>query len=338
MGNLTRTNNSRSLILSQPALGTFSKLFGRKLIRDFAASLTERRIYESKAIFLCAVTQTRSLWLLLLICFVAVVEVASARTNNSAPPVETIVAHMAQARAENQASFRAYTVTRDYSLFGRRDPSAKSRVIAEMKFTPPGTKDFVIRQTAGTGMGEKIVRGILAGEAELSNSERSEISPANYNFRLLGEEEVNGRRCYVLELSPKRREKNLISGKAWVDSETYLLHRAEGAPAQKPSFWVRDIHIVLSYGNVEGMWLQTGMEATASVRLVGDCKMVAHDVKYDISGFALARAENPPDASAQKAAGKARASKNRGSRVRQARKNAIRNVLSPAIAVQDPGY
>jgi hypothetical protein len=142
------------------------------------------------------------------------------------------VTRMAQARSDNEAGFRTYTVTRDYRLFGQQDPSAKSHVIADVKSTPPGTKEFAIRQTAGTGLGEKIVRCILTGEAELTNSDTSELSPANYDFRYLGEEEINGRHSYVLELRPKREDKHLISGKAWVDSETYLLNRAEGEPAK----------------------------------------------------------------------------------------------------------
>jgi hypothetical protein len=68
-----------------------------------------------------------------------------------------------------------------------------------------------------------------------------------------------------------------------VDAQTYLLHRAEGSLAKNPSWWVRDVHIVLLYGDAGGMWLMTGSEATADVRLVGPATMISRDVKYDIS-------------------------------------------------------
>jgi hypothetical protein len=44
---------------------------------------------------------------------------ASAQTESFIPSIEGIIAGMAQARAENQAHFRAYTVTRDNKLFGK---------------------------------------------------------------------------------------------------------------------------------------------------------------------------------------------------------------------------
>jgi len=60
-----------------------------------------------------------TLWMLFPCLVVAVTCQAPAQTRNSVPTVETIVARMAQARAENQACFRPYIVTRDYKLFGK---------------------------------------------------------------------------------------------------------------------------------------------------------------------------------------------------------------------------
>jgi len=48
-------------------------------------------------------------------------------------------------------------------------------------------------------------------EAEIAKDYSSnDISPGNYNLRFIRGENVGGERCYVLELLPKRKDKNLV--------------------------------------------------------------------------------------------------------------------------------
>ena len=213
----------------------------------------------------------------------------SAQTEMPRPTAETIVDHMLQARAENRAHFRSYTVTRDYKLFGEQRHQAKSRVIAEIAFVPPDFKEYAIKHTDGSGLGEKIVHRMLEGEVAFAKDYSStDISQDNYDFRYIGEQDVSGQHCYVLQLLPRRKDKNLLRGNIWVDVNTYLLHRAEGEPARSPSWWLRDVRIVLLYGDVGGMWLQTSSEATADVRILGQSTVVSHDMGYEIGGLSPA--------------------------------------------------
>jgi hypothetical protein len=48
---------------------------------------------------------------------------------------------------------------------------------------------------------------------------------------MVGTEEIEGRRTYVINVIPKRREKYLMEGRIWVDATDYALVRAEGKPA-----------------------------------------------------------------------------------------------------------
>jgi outer membrane lipoprotein-sorting protein len=213
----------------------------------------------------------------------AAVACESAQTEIPAPTTETIVDHMTQARAENRTHFRSYIVTRDYKLFDEQSNQAKSRVIAEISFVPPDFKGYAITHANGSGLGEKIVHRMLDGEVAFAKDYSStDISQDNYDFRFTGEDDVNGQHCYVLRLLPRRKDKNLLRGNIWVDVNTYLLHRAEGEPAKSPSWWLRDLRIVLLYGDVGGMWLQTSSEATADVRILGQSTVVSHDVRYQI--------------------------------------------------------
>jgi len=221
---------------------------------------------------------------LLLFCLLTVVTGVSAQTDRTAPDVATIVGRMAQARAENRARLRPYTVTRNYKLFGKERAKTKAQVIADVSFVPPNSKQYAIEQASGAGLGERIVRRMLDSETEVANDYRlTDFSPDNYEFHFIREEELDGHHCYVLELLPKRKEKNLLRGHIWVDATSYLLHRVEGSPAKGPSWWLRDVRIVLVYSNVEGMWLQTALESTAKVRILGQHTMESRDVNYEIN-------------------------------------------------------
>jgi hypothetical protein len=222
-------------------------------------------------------------WLLFLY-LVAAMASASAQTGSSVPTAETIIASMAQARAENRARLRPYVVTREYKLYGKERQATKSEVVADVTFVPPDSKEYTIQQINGSGLGKMIIGRMLAKEAEVTkDSGATDISPDNYDLRFIREEEVSGQRCYVLQLLPRRKDKNLLRGNIWVDANTYLLRRTEGQPAKAPSWWVGDVRIALRYGDVGGMWLQTASEATARVRILGPCTMVSRDVKYKIT-------------------------------------------------------
>ena len=218
-----------------------------------------------------------------LLSLVVAVSSVTAQTVTTAPAVETIVARMARARAENRQRFRSYVLTREYKLFGKERQNIKSQVIAEVTFVPPDSKKYAVQKSSGAGLGGRIVGRMLESEAEIAkNYGSTDISPNNYDFRLVREEEWSGRHCYVLELNPRRKEKNLVRGNIWVDADAYLVHRTEAEPAKSLSWWVRDVRMVFVYGDVEGMWLQTASEATAIVRMLGQHTIVSQDVKYDI--------------------------------------------------------
>jgi len=227
-------------------------------------------------------------WMVVL-SLIAIVPRASAETGNTVPTVEAIVARMAQARDENESRFRPYIVRRGYTLFGQERQQSKSEVMADVTFVPPDRKQYAIHQSSGSALGEILVRRMLAGEVDITkNSASTDFAPQNYDFRFVREEGVEGQRCYMLELLPKRKDRNLVRGNIWVDVNTYLLRRTEGEPAKGPSWWLRDVRMVFLYGNVEGMWLQTSSEATATVRILGQHTMVTRDMKYSFDQLVAA--------------------------------------------------
>jgi hypothetical protein len=233
-------------------------------------------------------------WLVLFL--LAAMASAAAQTGSPVPTAEIIIARMAQARVENRTRLRPYVVTRNYKLFGKDESKAKSEVIANIAFVPPGSKKYTIQQTNGSALGQILVRRMLANEADVTkNYVSTDLSTDNYDFRFIREEDVVGKRCYVLELLPRRKENHLLHGNVWVDSNTYLLRRFEGELARTPSWWVRDVSVTFDYGDVGGMWLQTASEAAADVRILGRSRMVSRDVNYKITDLVAAGSVAQPN-------------------------------------------
>ena len=206
-------------------------------------------------------------------------ESAIAATPNTATLAE-IVSRMVETHTQEVAQRRAYNLTRDYRIYEGAAPQPKSEITASVNFLPPQEKTFSILTSTG-GMAERMVRKALEREVELAHDPSvSQITTANYDFELTGEESLNGNRCYVLALHPKRKTKDLLNGRLWVDADRFSIRQVEGEPAVAPSWWVKNVHVVLTYKEVDGMWIQTNTEATAHIRMAGDYKLVSHDVSF----------------------------------------------------------
>jgi hypothetical protein len=208
--------------------------------------------------------------------------VAVAQVNTTPPDVNSIVEAMLKTLQENKARLKPFTVKRGYLLLDKQEQQ-KAQVVANISVLPPDTREYQIESSSG-GMGENVLRDILSKETERpKDAERKELSRNNYDFRLLGEESLDGRRYYLIGLNPKREEKDLLRGKIWVDAETYNIRRIEGSPVKAPSWWIHDLNILMNFAEVDGMWLRTSTHAVANVRFKGKYTMESHDLEYSFS-------------------------------------------------------
>jgi hypothetical protein len=218
--------------------------------------------------------------------------VARAQTAAAPPNVNAIVIRMMSAQQENKAHLRPFMIKRGYLLMDKKQ-EPKAQVVANITVLP-GNKQFWIESSSG-GMGEKVLREILSKETEPpKEAQKKEISPENYDFGLLGEQTLEGHHCYLLALNPKRDEKDLIRGKIWVDAASYNILRVEGSPVKTPSWWIRDLYILMNFAEVDGMWLRTFTHAVANVRFKGRYVMESRDLAYGPVGHTRrSRNSNP---------------------------------------------
>jgi hypothetical protein len=228
-------------------------------------------------------TQTRTEMLGLLLLSVVFHWPAVAQDGGSAvPSINSIIESMEKAQSGRQPHL-SYQVIREYRLFGKDSSNSDSRVIAEVNFRPPTSKDYEIQNASGSKRGEEVVRRLLDHEVEASSDKgqgRTAITRENYEFTYVGEEALDGQRCYLLELKPKRKENDLIAGRAWVDKQSFFVRRIEGEVAKTPSWWLKRVRVNLVFADFQGTWLQTNMEAVADVRIVGPHTLTSRIVDY----------------------------------------------------------
>lgn len=198
---------------------------------------------------------------------------------SSHPDTNTIVARMLAAQHENVARLRAFTVRRNYQLLDQHSVS-KAEIVADITWHPPGKKQYSIESASG-GLGERVLRDVLSKDTEAARDpQKRELSLDNYDFQFLRMEALEGRPCYVLALNPRREEKELLRGQVWVDAENYKIHRLEGKPMKSPSWWIRDLYILMTFADIGGMWLHTSTQAVANVRFRGQYIMRSRDLEY----------------------------------------------------------
>ncbi len=203
----------------------------------------------------------------------------------AASPTEQIVARMMESDGLLTPQLREYTSVRRYVLENKRF-GQRAEMTVRLKFRYPGHKEFEVISEQGSGtIRKRVFRKMLDSEIEASSDDlrdATHITPRNYTFRLIGSEELAGRKSFVLEVTPKTKNKYLFKGKVWVDAEDYGIARIEGTPAQNPSVWVRKTSFVHQYGKMGAFWLAVSTTSSTDVWVVGRT-----DLLIEYSGYRI---------------------------------------------------
>ena len=217
--------------------------------------------------------------------------------------VTEIVDHMVQADNARMAVFSGYTGMRRYN-FENKKVKKHAEMTVRVVCDQTGAKTFEVVSESGSGfVRSHIIRRMLDAEREASEKaehEETRIIPQNYDFRLLGTEEMEGRSSYVFEISPKTKNQFMIRGRIWVDAVDFAITRLEGSPAKNPSFWIRSVHVVHRYDRIGKFWLPVTNKSRAEARIFGtnDVRIEyfdylingLHDKAVEVSGIDLAKA------------------------------------------------
>jgi len=211
-----------------------------------------------------------------------------ASTRPDAPlPLDQIIANLEQRNRERANALHEYEGTRFYSMqyrgpWGKRD----AEMVVSMSYQAPGIKKFnIVSQTGSKFIVNRVLKKLLESEqnaGDEENRKRTALTRENYDFKLDGLEETDGRK-YVLQVIPKSNNKFLYRGKIWVDADDFAVTKIEAQPAKNPSFWIKRTEIQHKYVKVAGFWFPAANHTESWMRLGGRAVLSIEYKDYKIT-------------------------------------------------------
>jgi hypothetical protein len=214
---------------------------------------------------------------------VSTLAIGSAQTSAPLPSADDVVAKMMEFDVQRQSQMTGYTALRHYSAVNKK---RHADMLVQVTCTRDGGKQFDVLSEEGSGSIRKhVFHKLLSEETEASSRgtrSSTRITPANYDFQVVGQETLETGPAYVLQVSPRTENKYLIRGKVWVDANDYSIVRIEGEPARNPSFWVRSVHFVHTYQKVGPFWFASSTHTRSEVRIFGESELTIENSGYTL--------------------------------------------------------
>jgi Outer membrane lipoprotein-sorting protein len=179
----------------------------------------------------------------------------SATDQGNADP-QRIVDRMVREQATRFERFEGYTRTQHYSVTTSRF-NLKADLVARIHRDRVKGKSYeIISRTGSPVIQSHVFDALLEAEVDTSKQQGNGelLTPENYSFRLIGQEDYAGHHCYVLETDPKHKDKRLLKGKIWVNTEDYGVVHVEGKPSDSLSFFVGRPMIVQDFTKIQDYW------------------------------------------------------------------------------------
>ena len=214
---------------------------------------------------------------------------APAQASIPASPTLTAAAIVQQMVVRNQqraAELGPYTSQRHYHIAYRGFPhGAEADMIVDVTCNGPSSKTFrIVSQSGSKLLIDHVLTRLLKTEKDDAASRSdSALTPANYNFTLIGSDTVNGRQTYSLKVEPRERRPLLYRGTIWVDAREFAVVQIDAQPAKNPSFWIRDTAIHHVYSQTGEFWLPQSNKTETKVRLGGTALLTIQYGTYNFS-------------------------------------------------------
>ena len=199
-------------------------------------------------------------------------QVADSAGQAPLPPVEDIVAKMVAQGQWQDLSVRSYKVTRRFQASNARFKVRAMLALRTQFHAPDFYESVVLEQQGSRLIRQRVFDKILEEErtAQPAKEKTSyDVLPDNYVFRVLGVEPCGDRKCFRLSLTPKRKDKFLLEGFVWVDTEDYAIAKVQGSPSKRPSFWTLRTEVTRTYRRYGDVWMTDRIDSVSDLFVAG---------------------------------------------------------------------
>jgi hypothetical protein len=203
-----------------------------------------------------------------------------------APNGDEIIAQLLLHNQIRDAQMEHYSVVRTYEVRNHEGKLSAQEVV-RMDYRAPAKKTFQKTSEKGSGKVRHMVFDrLMESESETTAGREhhdSALTPANYTFTRIGEEDLGPYHCYVVQATPRRQDKYLFEGSIWIDAQDFAVVRIAGHPAKKPSFWINRADFVRQYQRIGEFWVPSRDETNVHVRLFGQKLFTIDHGEYSIN-------------------------------------------------------
>jgi len=218
--------------------------------------------------------QPRAAYALLVSVFLASFGVLSSAAQQ--PDPASVIAKVDAAVKARVDHIASYSVTEHYAVYRGKDdahPAAEMTVRTDYR-KETGKTYTILSQSGSEFILKHVLASILDREKEINQPgirEHSWIISANYEMKLKpgGVQQLDGRNCLALTISPWHKAANLIEGTLWVDVNDGAIVRLEGTATQSPSIFTGPAQVERRYANVNGFGMATRAKAISDSFLLG---------------------------------------------------------------------
>lgn len=163
--------------------------------------------------------------------------------------------------------------------------SRKGWLEAITEYSPDAGFRYEITAEGGSGyIRSRVLKALLDAEREViarGETARSSLTLSNYRFEPNG---IDTDGLAIVLVSPRRKERVLVSGMMALKATDGTLVRLQGRLAKNPSFWIKDVDIVRTYARIDGYVVPVSLETTAQVRFLGEATLRMTYVYSEIDG------------------------------------------------------
>jgi outer membrane lipoprotein-sorting protein len=182
-----------------------------------------------------------------------------------------------------------YTVTEHYAVYRGKDevhPAAEMTVKTVYR-KETGKSYTILSQSGSEFIGKHVLNTLLDNEKEINLPgirEHSWFTSANYEMKLKTGvvERLDGRDCFALAITPRRKASNMIEGTLWVDALDGSIVRLEGTTSQSPSIFTEPAHVMRRYTSMDGFSMATQARAVSESFLLGRATVTIDYRDYQI--------------------------------------------------------
>ena len=200
------------------------------------------------------------------------------------PTAQNLAALVEESQHRRDCQVREIRSLRRYTLHNAR---WKSDAIMDVLMTWDGhnRKQFEIISSNVEGYQHRVLLKIIQGEVESAavDDRDSAITDENYTIERIGPGSYNGRACDMVTLTPKRRNKLLLEGKACIDPRDAAVVMMEGRTPKSLSFWVGRADVKHEFRKIGEFWVPSYNRSSAPVKLIGTTDLTIQFLDYSIA-------------------------------------------------------